>query len=75
MPGLFGIYKAERSHQWYEEEFYRTFGARNFRKIQQRFEQWLDFYNHQRPQAVSPTGRDRRLLTRKRSKGYPAMIL
>lgn len=43
--------KVERSHQCDEEEFYRTFEARDFHELQQRFGQWLDFYNHHRPHS------------------------
>ena len=43
--------KVERSHQCDEEEFYRTFKAQDFHELQQRFGQWLDFYNHHRPHS------------------------
>jgi len=43
--------KVERSHQCDEEEFYRTFEAKSLEELRERFNQWLEFYNHHRPHS------------------------
>lgn len=43
--------KVERSHQTDEEEFYRTSKASSLRQLRNRHQQWMLFYNYQRPHS------------------------
>ena len=43
--------KVERSHRCDEEEFYRTFEAKSLEELRERFNHWLEFYNHHRPHS------------------------